>query len=181
MADTVEGIETDPELIKLLSELPESVDKSRPGGIAPAQTELAPVSVPPVIPKVPVPTAAPASDEDDEIKKILSSFAELKDEIFRNYKGDRGQVEIAIQAFKKAIDDGKATQAVIEAYVQALRIKSDINSNAIRMLDSTARMLAAGKGTSVFIQNSGISAQQLEVILSSPLYPDEQQRTQAGK
>jgi hypothetical protein len=109
----------------------------------------------------------------DDLKGIVDNFNFVRDEIFQNYKSDRAQAEEAIQRFIRAMESGEATQAIVEGYVQSLRIKTDINANAIGMLDAIARFLAAGKGSNLFVQQVGIDPKELMTVLNAAPYPDE--------
>ena len=149
--------ETDPELVKLLNDLKGEGEVIKP--------ELVPDS-PPVQPEVVI-----QGDDIDKIQKIINDFEGIRDEIITNYRSDRNQVEKAIKEFEQRMSEG-TTKVVVESYVNALRIKADINANAIKMLDATAKLLSAGKSTNI-VQAQGIGPQDLEKILSTPAYPDE--------
>jgi len=51
--------------------------------------------------------------------------------------------------------------------VSALRAKAEINANATRLLDSIAKVLSAGKGMNIFVQqNVQSDEQELEDLLN---------------
>ena len=159
-----EVTKTDPELVSLLQDLEEQKPKQ----------ELAPPAAPPPPqPAQSVPVEATQTDAVQEAAEIVRNFCDVRDEILRNYRSDRGQAEDAIQRFIGQIQAGIITQAVIDGYVQSLRIKTDVNSNAIRLLDSIARLLSAGKSGNMFISQQGLSPADLQKILNAPQYPDE--------
>jgi hypothetical protein len=185
-----EDMPVDTELVELL----DSLTKERSKGALPAPALSVPTNGTPVEPPKPAPPAptkdlAPINEpasvdviqnaEDDEVRKLIGSFVGIRDEILGNYRNDRTDVDRAISKFRETVEGGgEVTTAVVEGYVNALKVKADINSNAIRMLDAVARFLAAGKGTNIFVQNQGISAKDLDAILNAPAYPDEVRRQQ---
>jgi hypothetical protein len=172
--DEKEVLVVDPELVDLLADL-----EKEPAA------ELA--TVPEPVPAAPIPVASVKAEPEvvqegaDDVREILSNFRNIRNAIFENYKKDRDQAEEAIQLFLKSVRAGSVTQAVIDGYVKALGIKADINANAIGLLDSQARLLSAGKGGALFIQQLGISPKELTEILRAPPYPDEQQQKSETK
>jgi hypothetical protein len=167
-----ETSQADQELVGLLDSLDEQPNKPEP---APKPPEEKPLKAP-----EPVPTSAVTTTVQEEkppgpdIGAILANFCEIRDEIFGNFRNDRKQTAEILQKFEEQIKEGAVTTAVLEAYVSTLRIRTDINTNAISMLDSITRLLAAGKNNSVFVQNSAMTPQDLEKILKAPPMPDEQ-------
>jgi len=167
------ALAVDPELVDLLEDLEKE-----------PKAELAPIPEP-----VPAAAAIPVAQvqvepevvqaEANDVREILTNFRDIRNEIFQNYKKDRDQVEEAIQLFLKSVGAGVVTQAIIEGYVKALGIKADINANAIGLLDSQARLLSAGKGGALFIQQLGLDPKELTKILLTPRYPDEQPENKA--
>jgi len=172
MADNTEdNIGTDPELVNLLSDLQgESEDDTVDSGENAPAPPAAPVTPAPVL----TPVSQPSEDEDNEVRELLTNFKDMREEILANYRGDRSQVEGAIKRLEDAIIDGNATEAIVDNYIKAISVKADINSNAIKILDSIAKLMSAGKGTNIFIRNEGgISANELERILNAPKCADE--------
>jgi phosphoglycolate phosphatase-like HAD superfamily hydrolase len=179
-----EEIAADAELVNMLSSLesepkPQNVPEEPPSQQV---VETAPALIEAPMPQqateaVPAPTEAiPALaplDATEDAQEIIKNFRSVRDEILSNYRGDRSQVETAIQLFQQHIRNGVVTQGVTDGYVKALGIKADINSNAIRILDSIARLLAAGKSNGLFVQQIGFGAGDLSKLLKEPLYPDE--------
>jgi hypothetical protein len=158
----------DPELVGLLDELEKEPEPKAELVKVPEPTPAAsvPVAQVQVEPEV-------VQEEANDVREILTNFRDIRNEIFRNYKKDRDQVEEAIQLFLKSVKSGTVTQAVVEGYVKAIGIKAEINANAIGLLDSQARLLSAGKGGALFVQQLGLDPKELTKILTAPLYPDE--------
>jgi hypothetical protein len=161
------ALAVDPELVDLLEDLEKEPKAESVTVPEPAPAAVVPVAQVQVEPEV-------VQAEANDVREILTNFRDIRNEIFKNYKNDRAQVEEAIQLFLKSVSKGVVTQAIIEGYVKALGIKADINSNAIGLLDSQARLLSAGKGGALFIQQLGLDPKELTKILLSPPYPDEQ-------
>jgi len=152
-----------------------AVDQELTGMLASLQAEADPKAVVPT--QI---TAVSAASEpptgENEIRQLLVDFENIKGEILKNYRSDRDQVESAIKQFENNIKAGVVNRAVIEGFVNSLKIKADINSNAIKILDAQAKLLAAGRGTNIFIQSQGIDPKSLDVLLNAPAYPDELRR-----
>jgi hypothetical protein len=166
------ALAVDPELVNLLEDLEKEPKAESVTVPEPAPAAVVPVAQVQVEPEV-------VQAEANDVREILTNFRDIRNEIFKNYKNDRAQVEEAIQLFLKSVGTGVVTQAVIEGYVKALGIKADINANAIGLLDSQARLLSAGKGGALFIQQLGLDPKELTKILTAPLYPDEKPESKA--
>lgn len=164
----------DVELVDLLDELE---GEKEPKAEVATVPEPAPAAIIPVAQVVSEPEAAQA--EANDVREILTNFRDIRNEIFKNYKKDRDQVEEAIQLFLKNVKSNVVTQTVVEGYVKALGIKAEINANAIGLLDSQARLLSAGKGGALFVQQLGLDPKELTKILMAPLYPDEKLESKA--
>lgn len=114
------------------------------------------------------------------VKQLLAKFGQSVETIINNQKTDRDQVEQAIvlveKKVKDAIDSGsKLSPAFLDAYARLLQTKADINTNASKVLDSVAKLLAAGKGNDLIVNiNSGKTGElDLEQFLQQPPYEDE--------
>lgn len=124
-------------------------------------------------------TIQPAQD-DVGIKKLVKKFGDSVDVIISNHKLDRDQVEDAIKLIEKkikdAVDNGARIQTgYLDIYARLLQTKADINSTAPKVLDSVAKLIAAGKGNDLII-NLGVAASgklDLEALLEQPEYEDE--------
>lgn len=114
------------------------------------------------------------------IKQLLAKFGQSVETIINNQKSDREQVEQAIilveKKVKDAVDSGsKLSPAFLDAYARLLQTKADINTNASKVLDSVAKLLAAGKGNDLIVNiNNGKTGElDLEEFLQQPAYEDE--------
>ena len=120
-------------------------------------------------------------DEDFGIKKLVSKFGTTVDIIIQNQSKDRDQLEDAIGYFENEVKEARKSNqrvspAMIEAWTKLLQTKTEVNTNASRVLDSVARLISAGKGNDLVINlNQAKSANELDLnaILAQPDYDDE--------
>lgn len=125
-----------------------------------------------LIEKTPPATALSAPDE---LQQLLSRFREVSNIVLNNYNSDREQIEGVIQFLDQMVQMGpKAPRVYVEMLVAALRTKAETNANAVKLLDSFAKLLSAGKGTNVFVnQGQSFDTSDLKQLLDAPAYPDE--------
>lgn len=127
---------------------------------------------------LPAPVApAPAKQEvtPDEAQRVFKTFMAISTDILNNYKSDRDQIEKTIVYLEQMSQLGpKGGRVYVEMLVAALKTKAETNTNAVKILDAMAKMVSAGKGTPIFIQqNQGSSPVDLRALLDAPKYPDE--------
>lgn len=124
--------------------------------------------LPPVAPKQEMVTP-------DEAQRVFKQFMEISGDILNNYKADRAQIEQTIQYLEQMANLGpKGGRVYVEMLVAALKTKAETNTNAVKILDAMAKMVSAGKGTPIFIQqNQGAAPADLAKLLDIPKYPDE--------
>lgn len=113
--------------------------------------------------------------QEDEVQKIFKKFLDVSNTILLNYSADRNQIEKTIQYLDTMTQMGpKSGRVYIEMLVAALRTKAETNTNAVKLLDAMAKLLSAGKGTQIFVQQNQASApSDLAKLLETPEYPDE--------
>lgn len=119
---------------------------------------------------------APKSDiSSDEAQRVFKQFMDISNDILNNYKADRAQIEQTIQYLEGMSQLGpKGGRVYVEMLVAALRTKAETNTNAIKLLDAMAKMVSAGKGTPIFVQqNQGVAPAELAELLKLPKYLDE--------
>lgn len=123
-----------------------------------------------------------AGPEDDiGIRALLSQFGSSLDNIIKNHKADRDQVEEAIRLIEKKVKDSidsgaKINSTYLDVYARLLQTKTDINAMAPKALDSVAKLISAGKGNDLIV-NLGVSSNSgidLEKLLQQKAYEDEQ-------
>ena len=123
----------------------------------------------------------PTEDEDFGIKKLVSKFGNTVDIIIQNQSKDRDQLENAIGYFENEVKEAtkqnkRISPAMVEAWTKLLQTKTEVNTNASRVLDSVARLISAGKGNDLIINlNQAKSANDIDLnaILAQPAYDDE--------
>lgn len=128
----------------------------------------------PTITRPIVPSETP-TDANGELQHLLSQFKNVADTVLNNYNADRNQIEGVIQFLDQMVQMGPKTPRVyVEMLVAALRTKTETNTNAVKLLDSLAKLLSAGKGTSVFVnQGQSFDSSDLKKLLDAPAFPDE--------
>lgn len=111
----------------------------------------------------------------DEAQRVFQKFMDIANDILNNYKADRAQIEQTIQYLEQMSQLGpKGGRVYIEMLVAALRVKTDASMNAVKVMDAMAKMVSAGKGTPIFVQqNQGVAPAELAELLKLPKYTDE--------
>jgi len=184
--DFEEGSISPDELQDILEEIEECPDP--PPEAPPLQHQVAePELVDPYFEPLPAPLDIDASPEKSEfsqgVAEMLTKFSVSVDEIINNQRSDRDQVEEAIQTIKSALNaklqnsDQKGLTPLLDNYIKALQVKSDINSNASRALDSVAKLMASVKNNDVIVNVQGgehiTGDLDLVALLSQPKKQDE--------
>lgn len=112
------------------------------------------------------------TEGENRVDKFLGKFGDTVDELLVNFNEDRLQIQDAVVLFKQQIDDSirndkRIPQVIFQAYVEALKTKSNNNANAVRVLDSIARLMQAGRGGEMFSTGGGssLSAADLQKLL----------------
>lgn len=127
-----------------------------------------------------VPTDEIGQELASQFKSSISRVNEITDEVIAGYQSDRLQAQKAIDHFFTVIDmGGKTARVYVEKLPDILRVKNEIATNAIKLLDSITKFMAATKGNNMLVQNTnptGINMDDLAAILSqsSEKYEDEQ-------
>lgn len=101
--------------------------------------------------------AAPPSQVVD-VGKHIERYESISEEILGSWRSDRTEAQGAIVVLRGLIDDTIAKGAqpsgtIMEVYVNAIKAKNDTNSNAIKVMENTIKLLAATK-SSVTINNT---------------------------
>jgi len=116
-------------------------------------------------PQPPTKTVTPAEvveteDEppqmDNDLRVILDKFHGVTDKILHNFDCDRDEISDAIDRIRNMITGKKPPGYVIEAYVSALKTKTDANANIIKLLDAFAKIMASTKNTGVIQQTTTV-------------------------
>lgn len=124
----------------------------------------------------PLPTNLLPQDQKAEnvLKNFIEKFNNVANKVLDNYDSDRNQLEDTIKFLDDVVRSGSSNRVYVEMLVATLRTKTDANTNAVKLLDSIAKMVSASKNTSLTNEESAESVQDdLKDILNKPQYPDE--------
>ena len=89
-----------------------------------------------------------ANEQHGDLSKLLQRFMSVADTVLANHNADRAQIEQAIDFLGDIVKLGpKAPRVYVEMWVSAMRTKAETTANAVKLMDSFAKLLAAGKGT----------------------------------
>lgn len=116
-----------------------------------------------------------ANDLADKYTGVIKKFGQVADQILNTYQQDRAQIQEAIDHYKDVVTTGgKVPRAYVEGWTQALQTLANTNSSAVKVLDSFAKFMAAGKNSEVFNKvNVNFNTADLLALLDKDKYPDE--------
>jgi hypothetical protein len=117
-------------------------------------------------------TNAAPNDSTERINKYAEQLEIVTNEILTACRADRTEVQKLIDNFSDRLEhftDGPPPKSLIDGLVQAVEVKSGINLNAIKIMDTNAKFISATKSTSNTQNNLNIggSAEELRKILGS--------------
>jgi hypothetical protein len=98
------------------------------------------------------------NDEDDlGMRALVGKFGIAVESIIENQSADRAQIDEAIKFFEKEVrkareNKQKISPSMVEAWAKLLQTKTEVNSNASKVLDSVTRLISAGKGNELIIK-----------------------------
>ena len=99
-----------------------------------------------------------------EYKQKLDAITE---EVIDACRSDRQEVQVVISDLRDRLEEMKnPNKALIDGIVKALEVKTNINQNAIRIMDTNAKFLSSIKSTMNIDNNISVDAKELERILS---------------
>jgi len=133
-------------------------------------------------PLEPVVIAADDSEKID-VKKYIDKAESVFDEILDSMRADRQEAQDLLLVLKTQITDkvnnNHPFERLAEAYATTLEAKTGITANAVKMVDSMAKILAATKaaGGNTNIHNNNLTvggagggtSQELTALLAQPL------------
>jgi len=118
------------------------------------------------------PTNLLKDETTQKIETLIENFTKNSLQNIKNQAEDRNQVEETIKKISHRIQEMQDTETyqgmgvMYETLVKALQVKSDINANGSRNLDSIAKLLSAMKNNNlVIIENERNEDKDLEAIL----------------
>lgn len=153
------------DLSSLLDQLPASSDALRP-------------EVVPAAPAEPPPPEPPVLD----LRKHVQKHEEVFDEIFASWRSDRQEAQVAVNFLKSLIDQVMATgqnptAAMLETYVKAMEVKGNTNAIAVRLLDATAKLIAANRAgvqvTNNTLSVTGTNKELVNALNGGPPSPED--------
>lgn len=118
------------------------------------------------------------SDEEPvvgvQISKYLDTLDDVTDEVLAACRSDRQEAQEVIGIYKKAIEDAVSASKPparmwVDGLVKAVEVKAGINTNAVKMIEANAKMLAATKAGSTLNQQINIGGDNLDDVLSQEL------------
>jgi hypothetical protein len=121
--------------------------------------------------------AAPATTAPFDISAIAGRYTTLQDEIMGAWRDDRQRIDAMIDDFQQKINGENPKMAFIEGLVQLMGQRSTATANAMKAMDSVAKMVAAAKSLSTPAsptsgKNGDISSDELQALLDSDVDSD---------
>lgn len=120
----------------------------------------------------------PDQQDDIGIKALLGKFGASVELIIANHAADREQIDEAIKFFEQEVRANPrrpAISAYVEGWSKLLATKAEVNTNATGVLDSIAKLLAAGKANDLIVNVNNVQKGDLDLeeLLSQPKREDE--------
>jgi hypothetical protein len=118
----------------------------------PASIVPVPAITPPA-PPVSTPVEATAIQQVDEnseyVRELLSDFKKMSKTLLGRFEEDRGEIQDVLDFLKDKVynETGAPNEALVSALANTVRTKADSSANAVKLLDSYSKLLAAGKTT----------------------------------
>lgn len=103
------------------------------------------------------------SPDEIQLSELLDEFKIIKEEFLKAFNSDRKDIDKFITRFSNRVKDPEsAKQYYVEAITSLLATKANTGMNAIKLLDSVAKMLSATKNHSGLNNaNNGLDLAQL--------------------
>lgn len=119
------------------------------------------------------------TDESKELsakyKGVISQYADVAVNTLKDIDKDRKRLLKAVRIMMDVVTSGgKVPRAYIEGYITALATLADTNGHKVKLLDSFAKFMAAGKNSEIFNNLSvNLDSATLMKLLETAQYPDE--------
>jgi hypothetical protein len=118
----------------------------------------------------------PETQDPIILEEFVKRYEDGVLEIVSSVRSDRTEAQKAIDfcdtELTKMVNGGKPPNAtLVEAWVQAIQVKANINTNYIKILDGGAKLISAGKAK-VSITNNNTNTgdiAELNAMLNTPL------------
>lgn len=111
-------------------------------------------------------------EQSVEIGKYLDKIDEVTDEVLQACRADRQETQDVINMMRNQCDmahknGSHPSKMYVEGLIKAVEVKTNINTNAIKMMESIAKMIAATKAGMIMQNNNlTVSGAELDDILS---------------
>ena len=125
------------------------------------------------------PTSAESQAISTNTQKYLDRLDDTTEEILVACRSDRQEAQEVINICREAIEEAKnvgkpPSRMWVDGLVKAVEVKSGINTNAVKIIEANAKMLAATKAGIQINQQFNSGDSNLEDILSEPVGADEE-------
>lgn len=167
--------EPDPDSIEFPPDTPISLTTSEP----PLRTELVSRPIIEEIRSLDAETPEGSSSPTVDLNKFVERYEVISKEILDCCRADRQEAQDAANLCRSQIDDILKTtnnprevpRIYVESLVKAIEVKANINTNAVKIIDSGAKLIASIKSQiNINNTNNNLSVdKELSALLATPL------------
>jgi len=110
---------------------------------------------------------------DINVSKYLDKMEGVADEVLQACRSDRQEAQEVINMLRNQCDQAHdknipPARMYVDGLVKSVEVKANINTNAVKVMEGVAKMIAATKaGLNINNNNVSVSAAELDEILSS--------------
>lgn len=173
-----------PQVQPVIEDLEDEIEEPPKPIIKPAIVEPELEDPPEVIPLRPIQPADLVQVKKDQpqdsigVRTLLKQFGNSVEKILVDVEKDREQIESAITYFETTVrgtTDRKGISPYVDGWARLLQTKGEINVSRASVLDSIAKLVAAGKSNDLIINLGEVKkgSLDLEQLLTQPLKDDE--------
>jgi hypothetical protein len=115
----------------------------------------------------------PNTEQTIAISKYLDKMDMVADEVLQSCRSDRQEAQEVIDMLRNQCQDAHArnqspARMYVDGLVKAVEVKANINTNAVKVMEGVAKMIAATKsGLNIQNNNVTVSATELDEVLKS--------------
>ena len=108
-----------------------------------------------------------------DVTKYLDKMEGVADEVLQACRSDRQEAQEVINMLRNQCDEAHnknvpPARMYVDGLVKSVEVKANINTNAVKVMEGVAKMIAATKaGLNINNNNVSVSAAELDEILSS--------------
>jgi len=114
-----------------------------------------------------------------DIAKYLDKMEVVSDEVLQACRSDRAEAQEVINMLRGQCDEAHSknhppARMYVDGLVKAVEVKANINTNAVKVMEGVAKMIAATR-SSLNINNNtlNVSTTELDEILNGPVSTEE--------